>query len=50
MLAGFELVDAIRRHARRGIQYHQPCCACLGADEACVLILVAAGQAGDENR
>jgi hypothetical protein len=48
MMAGFELVNTIRNHARRMIEYHQPCCSCLGPDEACVLTLVAAGQAGDE--
>lgn len=48
LMAGFELVNTIRNHARRMIEYHQPCCGCLGPDEACVLTLVAAGQAGDE--
>lgn len=48
MVAAFELVNTIRNHARRMIEYHQPCCSCLGPDEACVLTLVAAGQAGDE--
>ncbi|MDA0703543.1 MAG: hypothetical protein O3A96_09980 [Proteobacteria bacterium] len=48
MMAAFELVNTIRNHARRMIEYHQPCCGCLGSDEACVLTLVAAGQSGDE--
>jgi hypothetical protein len=34
----------LTRHARRTIVYHQPCCACLGADEVCILSLVAALQ------
>ena len=30
--------------ARRTIVYHQPCCACLGADEVCIISIVAALQ------
>lgn len=36
----------LTRHARRTIVYHQPCCACLGADEVCVISIVAALQNG----
>ncbi len=41
------LVNEICGHARRRIAYHQPCCPCLGADEACLLALVADCQSGD---
>lgn len=34
----------LTRHARRTIVYHQPCCACLGADEVCIISIVAALQ------
>jgi len=34
----------LTRHARRTIVYHQPCCACLGADEVCLISIVAALQ------
>jgi hypothetical protein len=37
---------ALTRHARRTIVYHQPCCACLGADEICLISIVAALQNG----
>lgn len=33
-------------HARRTIVCHQPCCACLGADEVCLISIVAALQNG----
>jgi hypothetical protein len=36
----------LTRYARRTIVYHQPCCACLGADEVCMLSIVAALQNG----
>lgn len=36
----------LTRHARRTIVYHQPCCACLGADEICLISIVAALQTG----
>lgn len=36
----------LTRHARRTIVYHQPCCACLGADEVCLISIVAALQNG----
>ena len=41
------LVSALCGHARRRIAYHQPCCACLGPDEACLLALVTDCQAGE---
>jgi len=37
---------ALSRQARRTIHHHQPCCACLGADEVCILSIVAALQGG----
>lgn len=37
---------ALTRHARRTIVHHQPCCPCLGADEVCVIAIVAALQGG----
>lgn len=39
-------LTGLSRHARRSIIYHQPCCACLGADEVCFVSIVAAQQAG----
>jgi len=42
-------IEALRCHARRVIQYHQPCCPCLGCDEVCVLTMITAAQAGDTN-
>lgn len=39
-------LSGLTRHARRTIVYHQPCCACLGADEVCFLSIVAALQSG----
>ncbi|WP_341705829.1 hypothetical protein, partial [Ferrovibrio sp.] len=45
-LAEFDgALTALSRHARRTIVHHQPCCACLGADEVCILSIVAALQA-----
>ena len=41
------LVNEICGHARRRIAYHQPCCTCLGPDEACLLALVTDCQSGD---
>ena len=44
-LAGFAaLVKELHCHARRVLRYHQPGCSCLGADELCVIRLVAACQ------
>lgn len=37
-------LTTLTRHARRTIVYHQVCCACLGADEVCLLSIVAALQ------
>ena len=42
-------LTALSRKARRTIVYHQPCCACLGADEVCFLSIVAAAQSGAGN-
>lgn len=42
------VVDVLRREARRPIQYHQPCCACIGEDETCLLRLIAAACKGDQ--
>ncbi|HEX6956680.1 MAG TPA: hypothetical protein VF194_01730 [Ferrovibrio sp.] len=39
-------LTGLSRHARRSIVYHQPCCACVGADEVCLVCIVAAQQAG----
>lgn len=41
-----ELVDCLRRTARRTVTHHQPCCAELGDDEATLLVLLAACQRG----
>jgi hypothetical protein len=38
------LVRAIQSHARRRITYHQPCCPCLGPDEALLVSFVFACQ------
>src|SRR5690242_4599917 len=32
-----ETIEALRRTARRTITHHQPCCPCLGEDEAMLL-------------
>lgn len=42
-------LTVLSRQARRTIVYHQPCCACLGADEVCFLSIVAAAQSGAIN-
>ena len=41
-----ELVECLRRTARRTITHHQPCCAELAEDEAVLLVLLAACQRG----
>ena len=41
------LVRAIQTGARRRISYHQPCCPCVGADEAAVVGFVSACQRRD---
>lgn len=47
MAALSALVSTLCGHARRRIAYHQPCCSCLGPDEACLLALVTDCQAGE---
>jgi hypothetical protein len=42
-----EMVEGLRRTARRTIIHHQPCCAALGDDETTLLVLLAACQRGD---
>ncbi len=37
-------LSVLTRHARRTIVYHQPCCACMGADEVCLISIIAALQ------
>jgi hypothetical protein len=47
-LASFgRFVNILRLNARRPIEYHQPCCPCLGVDEACLIVVMAASQQGD---
>ena len=43
-----EMIEALRRTARRTITHHQPCCTCVGDDEALFLVLLGACQRGDE--
>jgi hypothetical protein len=40
------LINVLRLNACRTIEYHQPCCPCLGVDEACLVVLVASCQSG----
>lgn len=42
-----EMIEALRRTARRTITHHQPCCRCVGDDEALLLVLLGACQRGD---
>jgi hypothetical protein len=42
-----EMVEGLRRTARRTITHHQPCCSTIGDDEATLLVLLAACQRGD---
>ena len=42
-----EMVEELRRNARRTITHHQPCCSSIGDDEATLLVLLAACQRGD---
>ncbi|WP_300300812.1 hypothetical protein [Ferrovibrio sp.] len=42
-------LTGLTRHARRTIIYHQPCCGCLGADEVCLISIVAALQSGAQH-
>jgi hypothetical protein len=47
-LASFgHFVNILRLNASRPIEYHHPCCPCLGVDEACLIVVVAACQHGD---
>ena len=41
------MIEALRRTARRTITHHQPCCRCVGDDEALLLVLLGACQRGD---
>jgi hypothetical protein len=43
-----EMIEALRQTARRTITHHQPCCTCVGDDEALFLVLLGACQRGDE--
>lgn len=44
-LKGLEaMIRVLSAHAHRSIAYHQPCCACIGADEVGLLTLVSAMQ------
>lgn len=43
------LINGLCGHARRRIAYHQPCCHCLGPDEACLLALVTDCQQGNRD-
>ena len=42
-----EMVEELRRNARRTITHHQPCCSSIGDDETILLVLLAACQRGD---
>ena len=42
-----EMIEELRRTARRTITHHQPCCSSIGEDEADLLVLLAACQRGD---
>jgi hypothetical protein len=42
-----EMIEELRRTAKRTITHHQPCCSCIGDDEATLLVLLAACQRGD---
>ena len=42
-----EMIEELRRTARRTISHHQPCCPSIGDDEATLLVLLAACQRGD---
>ncbi|EWY39480.1 hypothetical protein N825_06430 [Skermanella stibiiresistens SB22] len=39
-----EMIEALRRTSRRTITHHQPCCPCVGDDEALLLVLLGACQ------
>jgi hypothetical protein len=42
-----EMIEELRRTAKRTITHHQPCCSSIGDDEATLLVLLAACQRGD---
>jgi hypothetical protein len=44
------LMGALGEHARRAVRHHQPCCPCLGADEAWLVSFVGACQRGERSR
>lgn len=45
-VTGFgEMIATLRRHARRSILHHRPCCQCLGHDEVTLAVIVNAMQA-----
>jgi hypothetical protein len=50
LVAFAALFKQLMLHGRRTIHYHQPCCPCLGADEAWLVALVAACQHGRSAR
>jgi hypothetical protein len=41
------MINVLRLNACRPFHYHQPCCPCLGAAEACFTVVVGACQTGD---
>jgi hypothetical protein len=42
-----EMIEELRRTARRTITHHQPCCSSIGDDEMTLLVLLGACQRGD---
>jgi hypothetical protein len=42
-----EMIEELRRTARRVITHHQPCCSAIADDEAVLLVLLGACQRGD---
>ena len=42
-----EMIEELRRTAKRTITHHQPCCSSIGDDEATLLVLIGACQRGD---
>jgi hypothetical protein len=42
-----EMIEELRRIARRTITHHEPCCPDIGDDEATLLVLIGACQRGD---
>ncbi len=41
------VINGLHLNACRTLEYHQPCCPCVGADEACLVKIVAACQHED---